>query len=385
MQNNGVTGSASVRPRVVLHYWGRRGGGSLATLLLAQHLSTGEQPCDVVFSLFRGNHDLEAFKATGLPIVFIDRPHLSDLVQKAWSLPRMLREHADRLAALKPKAVIMTMNSPFAWPFMGMLQRRGLKVAYTAHDAAPHPGDYAATWQRITQDLLIKGADRVVALSRSVAKRVAERIPSAAGKISVVPLEVIYPTKRMSLPDRNADEPIKLLFFGRLIFYKGLDRLAEVLTPLKTRPDWRLTIAGAGPLEGKVRELFAGWPQVNLEFGWISDQRSDELYAEHDLLLCPYTEASQSGVISEALSWALPSIVMPMGALPEQIGFGTAGLVAEDASADAFRRSLELVLDQPDRLKDMSRRTAELLLERQRERGWFELASGPAFSTSRLP
>ncbi len=383
MQNNSAM--ASHRPRVVLHYWGRRGGGSLATLLLAQHLGAGQQPCDVVFSLFRGNHDLEAFKATGLPIIFIDRPHLSDLLQKAWSLPRLLREHADHLASLRPDAVIMTMNSPFAWPFMSMVQRRGLKVIYTAHDAAPHPGDYAATWQRITQDLLVKGADRVVALSRSVAKRVAERIPSASGKVSVVPLEVIYPTKRTSMTGPASGEPIKLLFFGRLIFYKGLDRLAEALLPLRNRPDWRLTIAGAGPLEGKIKELFADWPQVTLELGWISDERSDELYAGHHLLLCPYTEASQSGVISEALSWALPSIVMPMGALPEQIGFGAAGFVAEDASADAFRRSLELVLDQPDRLKDMSLRTAELLLERQRDRGWFELVNGSASPASPPP
>jgi glycosyltransferase involved in cell wall biosynthesis len=263
------------------------------------------------------------------------------------------------------------MNSPFAWPFIRALQRRNLEVVYVAHDAEPHPGDYAAVWQRVTQDLLIKSADRVVTLSSNVSQRLAERIPASSIKTSMIPLEAVYPTKRAMLPDwQSADEPVRLLFYGRLLPYKGLDLLIEALHGLKNDPRWRLTIAGSGPLESKVKSAFAQWPQVDLELGWISNERTEELFSSHHLLLCPYREASQSGVVAEALSWAMPSLVMPAGALPEQIDHGTAGLIAPAADAQGFRHALMSVLDQPGSLATLARGAAALLTERQRQDAW---------------
>lgn len=362
------------RPGVVLHYWGRRGGGSDVTLFLAQHLSQAAEPVDVTLSLARQNNDMDAFAATGLPIIVFDRPRLSTLWRDTWLLPRRFRNHADKLAALRPVAVIVTMNAPFAWPFTRLLQRRGIKVFYVAHDAVPHPGDYAATWQRLTQDLLIKSADKVLVLSNSVAERIARRIPASRHKITVIPLETIYPTQRSSLrPHRPADERIRLLFYGRLLPYKGLNLLAAALEPIRENPNWCLTVAGSGPLEVDVRRTFAGWPQVELRLGWVSQEHTAELFSTHDLLLCPYVEASQSGVVAQALSWGLPSLVMPTGALPEQIGFGRAGLVAETADVDGFCQALRSVLERPSSLTALTQGAATLLAERQANRAWSRL------------
>jgi glycosyltransferase involved in cell wall biosynthesis len=360
--------------RVVLHYWGRRGGGSLLTLLLAHYLTDSQASTEVILSLTKQNNDIKAFEASGLPLLTIDRPSLPSLWRAAWLLPAQLKKHANALASLKPDAVIMTMNAPFAWPFIRALQRRDLKVIYVAHDAEPHPGDYAATWQRVTQDLLIKSADRVVTLSSNVSRRLAERIPASSSKISMIPLEAVYPTKRpLPLGQQSANEPIRLLFYGRLLPYKGLDLLLQALQPLKSDPRWQLTIAGSGPLEPEVRKAFSDWPQVDLELGWISDQRTAELYAGHHLLLCPYKEASQSGVIAEALSWAMPSLVMPAGALPEQIGHGAAGLIAETGDAAGFRRALASALDHPELLSTLSHGAATLLAERRDKKEWLQL------------
>jgi glycosyltransferase involved in cell wall biosynthesis len=360
--------------RVVLHYWGRRGGGSLLTSLLAQYLTDSHASAEVFLSLTQQNNDLKTFQASGLPLLTINRPNLRSLWRKGWFFPGQLAKHANALASLKPDAVIMTMNSLFAWPFIRALQKRGLTVIYVAHDAEPHPGDYAATWQRVTQDLLIKSADWVVTLSSSVSRRLAERIPASVHKTSMIPLEAVYPTKRTHLPNRqSADEPIRLLFYGRLLSYKGLDCLAEVLQRLRADPRWRLTIAGSGPLAPEIRRTFAQWSQVDLELEWISDERTAELFSRHHLLLCPYKEASQSGVIAEALSWAMPSLVMPAGALPEQIGYGAAGLIAGTADAEGFCRSLQSVLDQPDVLAALSRGASELLAERRGKGEWLKL------------
>lgn len=359
---------------VILHYWGRRGGGSQVTLSLARHLRETCRGIHVILSLTKQNEDIQAFEASELPIVTIDRPRLSNLWRRAWLLPRALKKHADQLASLAPDAVIMTMNSPFAWPFIRLLQKRGLKVFYVAHDAEPHPGDYARLWQKVTQHLLVKGADHVIALSNSVAQRIIERVPTIGNRTTVIPLEAIYQTERpyktTSLPHHS---PVRLLFYGRLLPYKGLDVLAKALKPLQSRSNWRMTIAGSGPLEVDVRRMFAGWSQVDLELGWITDQRTAELFSSHDLLLCPYIEASQSGVVAQAMSWSMPSLVMPTGALPEQIGFGKAGFVAEALDAKGFEQALNQILEQPDRIIEASQGAASLLAERQSSKEWVRL------------
>ncbi|MDF2811797.1 MAG: glycosyl transferase, group 1 [Microvirga sp.] len=358
MRTRLLTSSIERRPRIALHYWGRRGGGSQFTLFLAQHLAGGDRPADVILSLARQNDDMAAFKASGLPIITMDRPGLATLWREAWSLPGRLRAHAEALAAFRPDAVIMTMNAPFTWPFIRALQGCGIKVFYIAHDAEPHPGDYARTWQRMTQDLLIKRADGVVALSDSVAKQLARRLPDVQTKTSVRALESVFPTHRTQLPRRDGpDEPLRLLFYGRLLPYKGLDVLAQALDPLRAMPTWRLTIAGSGPLEAEVRRIFGNWPQVHLELGWVSDLRAAELFAGHELLVCPYTA----------------SLVMPTGALPEQVGFGSGGLVAETSDAAGFREALLSLLAQPDRLDELSRGAAALLAQRQNNGDWQNL------------
>jgi glycosyltransferase involved in cell wall biosynthesis len=158
-----------------------------------------------------------------------------------------------------------------------------------------------------------------------------------------------------------------------LLPYKGLALLARALEPFRENGNWRLTVAGSGPLEADVREAFDDWPQVDLKFGWISHDETAELFSSHDLLLCPYVEASQSGVVAQAMSWAMPSLVMPTGALPEQIGFGDAGIVADKADADGFSRGLRAVLGSPASLTGLSQGAAALLAERQADRGWVNL------------
>jgi glycosyltransferase involved in cell wall biosynthesis len=143
---------------------------------------------------------------------------------------------------------------------------------------------------------------------------------------------------------------------------------------MKARGGWELTIAGAGPLESEIRRAFSGWPQVALELGWLTDERTAELFSTHHLLLCPYAEASQSGVVAQALSWAMPSLVMAAGALPEQVGLGRAGIIVSQADAAGFRQAIEAVLSGPERLSDLSTGAAALLAERQKHPGWIKLA-----------
>jgi glycosyltransferase involved in cell wall biosynthesis len=154
--------------------------------------------------------------------------------------------------------------------------------------------------------------------------------------------------------------------------------LADALEPLRDLPGWRLTIAGMGPEAESVQTRFGHFPQVKVD--WVrelSETDIDALLASHDVLVCPYIEASQSGVLTEALYHGMPSLVMPVGALPEQINFGEGGWVAPSASCEGLRETIRMILAEPASIRRASL-AAGLMVAPPRNKVWGDLIEAVA-------
>jgi len=265
-----------------------------------------------------------------------------------------------QIQAFRPQVAVIPMNFALAWPYCQAFARRRIPYIYVVHDAAPHPGDYARLWQSRMQRLLIREAAGVVALSDHVAGQIDASGLARGRGCTVIPLSAHDAASRAT-PRETPSGPLSLLFLGRLLPYKGLSLLAEALAPLRQHRGWRLTVAGEGPQAEEVRALFADMPQVDLRLARLGEEEVDGLIRDHDVLVCPYLEASQSGVIAEALYQGMPSLVTPVGGLPEQIGFGRAGWVARAVSAAALTDALRELLEQPGALEPMSRGALDLV------------------------
>jgi glycosyltransferase involved in cell wall biosynthesis len=153
---------------------------------------------------------------------------------------------------------------------------------------------------------------------------------------------------------------VRLLFLGRMIDYKGADILADALQRIADRDDWRLTVAGHGP--ALTPELTARFklPQVeSVRPGWLSEAEINALLDSHDVMLAPYRDASQSGVVAEAMAAGLPCVVTPVGGLAEQVG-GAGGWVVVAPTADAFAAGLRNVLDDPAGLAAKSQGASDI-------------------------
>jgi glycosyltransferase involved in cell wall biosynthesis len=184
-----------------------------------------------------------------------------------------------------------------------------------------------------------------VALSEFGARLLSRRVPHS--KLFVAPLSAVIPTRAEARPERRADAPVRFLFVGRLLKYKGLDMLAEAFAPLLSRQDWRLTIAGLGGADQDAAGLLSAAQVDAARLGWLSDGEIASLLDTHDVLLAPYRSATQSGVVAEALAQGMPVAASPVGALAEQIDHGGGGWLAAEASAPAFRRVIVDILDRP--------------------------------------
>jgi glycosyltransferase involved in cell wall biosynthesis len=188
--------------------------------------------------------------------------------------------------------------------------------------------------------MLIRLADQTVAPSRFVAGELGRLYPGAAGRIGVEPLAGLYRAASARPRAAPVGRPLRFLAPGRLVRYKGYRRLAAALDLMPSDLAYELTIAGDGPDRAEIERLFARRPSVRLDLRWHAPEEQAALFREHDVLLCPYDEASQSGLVCDALVHAAPAIVTPVGALPEQIGNGRAGVVLVDMSPETLAAAL---------------------------------------------
>lgn len=319
-----------MRRRFLVWYWSATGGGgSQFAVNLSKRLATRFGPGAVRLSLHADDPSLPrasaqpAFETLAARVTTSRGRPLATMLALGEG-KRLLQAHARDC-----DVVIVPMNFASAAPLALALRQ---PLVYFAHDPAPHPGDYAALGQRATQKFLISRASRVVALSHYCASELA-RLGVVEAKLKTAPLSAVYQPQARAT---RKNGPMQLLFAGRMIAYKGLDLLAAALPALGALENWRLTIAGAGPaLNAALHRQLSGFG-VDVLPEWMSEARLDSLIAECDILLAPYRSATQSGVIAQALAYGRPSIVTPIGALPEQIGEGAGGWVARSADAVAM-------------------------------------------------
>ena len=124
-----------------------------------------------------------------------------------------------------------------------------------------------------------------------------------------------------------------ILFFGLIRPYKGLDNLLNAVKNILLNNKIKLIIAGeAYESLDKYKSIINEY-DINKNVVWIheflSNNMIEKLMIASDLLVLPYKTASQSGVLSQAWQYNLPSIVTKVGGLPEYVDHGKSGYVVE--------------------------------------------------------
>ena len=113
---------------------------------------------------------------------------------------------------------------------------------------------------------------------------------------------------------RQAQKDFKLLFVGRLRYYKGLDTLLNALPQI---PEAQLTIVGVGPMEGAWRALTQalGLTDRVTFAGEIDDDHLPAYYQQADLFVLPANARAEAYgiVLIEAMASGLPCVTTELG------------------------------------------------------------------------
>ena len=321
---------------VAILYWGRRGGGA-------------ELASDL----------LEAAETTLIPTYFFGR-EISILERQSkfqiLQITRWMKLRKNAIYDIKKLGIttlIIPMASPWDLFLGGKIATLGVRVTRIIHDATPHPGEFFPPrfWIR----LLLKDATRIVVLSDYVKSRLSTLYNFESESIEKGFLPISISEKVIRKP--RQDEKYQVLFIGRGKKYKGLKMLEKAWTYLEN-DNCTLTIAGLG------HSLTQSQSSIKELRGWLSPTEMGQLLDSCDLVVLPYSEASQSGIISLAHSHGKPVVVTPVGGLSEQVNVGVDGLVSPDLSAKSFSETIRLAINTEWKgISTQSNRSAEALLK----------------------
>lgn len=145
----------------------------------------------------------------------------------------------------------------------------------------------------------------------------------------------------------------KVGFFGRINKYKGLDVLLESWGMIKdTNPKLKLLVAGNGDCQEYVGSFNRYKDSMEICNRWISDEEVAKLLSSVDLIILPYIEASQSGVIPLAFALGKPVVVTNVGGLKEQVPDGC-GLIIPPNNPKALSDAICELYNNPSKILDM--------------------------------
>ncbi|WP_254454818.1 glycosyltransferase [Acetobacter estunensis] len=331
--------------RVLVWQWGRRGGGPRFGLNLARALAA-VPGCEVLLSLSRRAELLDAsdVELSGTPPLWLVETYggLGGLLRRLAIGPLVVRGLVKRLREWSPELAICAMAGPLDLLMATALWWVKVPLVVVVHDAVPHPGD-GFPFQHRLQTWLVRRANVVVALTHHVARQLEgdPRMHKPVLVASLPPYEHV-PQSVPAVAASRAPGPLRLLMFGRLRAYKGLDLLAGALERLPETARFECRIVGCGPDLPELHRL-AGMRGVQVENRWVPEEDIGPLVKWADVMLLPYREASQSGVGAIGAAVGHQILATQVGGLDEQ--FATCpGVTLCRPTAEAFANALQDIL-----------------------------------------
>lgn len=267
----------------------------------------------------------------------------------ALKVARILGKHLKKLKADVIHFDTISSRAIGLFPFI-----RKKRVFITVHDPVPHSGE--GSWKtRIPQLVffrITKGFFFYSEFASSQFKKYYSEVVATRNVLSFQPFSFI---KQFIPKEPVVTERKPILFFGRISLYKGVDLLLGAIpTVLEKYPDEKFMIAG-NPFEFEIDMDFVGKYKNNIDLliKYISTDELARLVSSAKFVVCPYRDATQSGVLMTTYALGKMAIASNIGAFPEYIDDNVNGLLTEPDSASIAAKIIA-ALDN-DRYKELEK------------------------------
>jgi glycosyltransferase involved in cell wall biosynthesis len=224
----------------------------------------------------------------------------------------------------------------------------GKKIALTAHNVNKARRDENDSfWNRLTLTIQYRLADHIFVHTRKMKDELLTDFGVHEEYVTVIrhPINNAFPDTDLSPAQAKSQLGLRetektILFFGKIKPYKGIEHLLSAFRQLvASDPGYKLIIAGevqkgSEPYLEELRQKFGpelASNQIILKALFIPEEEAEIYLKAADVLVLPYNEIFQSGVLFLAYSFGLPVVATDVGSFREEIVEGKTGYLCRPA------------------------------------------------------
>lgn len=212
-------------------------------------------------------------------------------------------------------------------------------ICLSVHDPIPHSGEYS--WKtQLVKRLFYTQARLFFFYSDYALQSFKKTFPHLHAAKAVLALQPYSFFNR--LVHKTPVFKDYLLFTGRLSLYKGIDILLDAMPyVLKLHPSLKLVIAGRAENFTIPYDTIKQYNQnIFILNEYLSAEDLSALIRFSKFVICPYRDATQSGVLMTVFALGKTVVASRVGAFPEYIQDGTNGILADPEPIDLSKKIL---------------------------------------------
>lgn len=235
---------------------------------------------------------------------------------------------------VNPEIIHFTSSHPANLFVYGKLQK--YNTVLTIHDVKSHEGEklFKKIFHKMHLKKVAKNVKNIIVHSEKIKQKLPKYFKSKK-------IWIMQHSDYSHLADirvkKNKNEKFIILFFGRILEYKGLKYLIKAFEKLP-KEKYKLIIAGKGDINCNIPKNI----DVEVMNKFISDEEMKKIFSKSNINVLPYISASQSGIAYLSLAFEKPVIATKVGALPEVINSKNGILINSKSSKEISEAILRI-------------------------------------------
>ena len=269
-----------------------------------------------------------------------------------WSISNLLTIFRMVCVILHKKINIVHLTWPprYGEFFTYLLRKR---IVITMHDPLPHSSE--DTWlNRLHRDVCFRLLNDFILLNETQKEDFIKTYHMGAKRVFLSHLSAY--TNLQNIKPQKPNVSNYVLFFGGISSHKGIEYLCEAMDKVcKKHPDVKLVVAGKGKIYFDLNQyaIYSNGHLVLLN-RYLDDTELVGLIRSSLFVVCPYVDATQSGVIMSAFALNKPVIATNVGALPSMVKNGQYGTIVPPRDVTSLATAINTLIEDSQEIEAMT-------------------------------
>lgn len=269
-----------------------------------------------------------------------------------WSISNLLTIFRMVCVILQKKINIVHLTWPprYGEFFTYLLRKR---IVITMHDPLPHSSE--DTWlNRLHRDVCFRLLNDFILLNETQKEEFIKTYHMGAKRVALSHLSAY--TNLQNIKPQKPNVSNYVLFFGGISSHKGIEYLCEAMDKVCNKhSDVKLVVAGKGKIYFDLNQyaIYSNGHLVLLN-RYLDDTELVGLIRSSLFVVCPYVDATQSGVIMSAFALNKPVIATNVGALPSMVKNGQYGTIVPPRDVTSLATAINTLIEDPQEIEAMT-------------------------------